>query len=419
MIDRGSAAAAPGARTRGKRPVKSQGKDPAHTKASAPRENYFRVRPPRWSTAQPWRTLRGMGLLTLLFGVLAGVAIGVAIQRGDIGETTNGPNYDEAAVTALFERVAPSVVELIVHRVDGTLDTGAGFFIDSDGHVVTNSHVVDGAESIDVSLSDGRVIAGSLLGSSPSDDLAMLSVDPDQVGDVRPLKLADSNELRTGQLALAIGSPLRMRNFLSVGVVAGIGDSPPLLRDRRAAPALQRPIPNMVWTDASLLPGNSGGPLLNSEGDVIGVTSAVQVSAQGDIGIGFAVPSNILASLLPRLKDSQLISRAWLGISGTSITPEIGDALGVSAEYGVYVRDVRPNTGAARARLRGDPFQVPSGRGDVIIAVDGRTVASVSEMIDYFNSIDPGDTVALTVLRGGAERTIMATLGAWPETLGP
>ena len=360
-----------------------------------------------------------MGLFALLFGVLAGVAIGVVIERGDVNEMVAGPTYDEAAVTALFERISPSVVELIVHRLDGTLDTGAGFFVDSDGHVVTNSHVLDGAESIDVSLSDGRVIAGSLLGSSPSDDLAMLSVDPDQVRDVRPLVLADSNELRTGQLALAIGSPLRMRNFLSVGVVAGIGDSPPLLRDRRAAPALQRPIPNMVWTDASLLPGNSGGPLINSEGEVIGVTSAVQVSAQGDIGIGFAVPSNILASLIPRLKEGQVISRAWLGVSGTSITPELGAALGVSVEYGVYVRDVRPNTGAARARLRGDPFQVPSGRGDVITAVDGRMVSSVSEMIDYFNSLDPGDTVALTVLRGGAEQTIRATLGAWPEPGGP
>ncbi len=419
MIDTGPASAPPGAGARWKSPVKSLDKDPAQSKASAPPENYFRVRLRRCPTAHPWRSLRGLGLLTLLFGVLAGVAIGVAIERVNVNETATGPTYDEGAVTALFERIAPSVVELIVHRVDGTLDSGAGFFVDSDGHVVTNSHVVDGAESIDVSLSDGRVIAGSLLGSSPSDDLAMLSVDPDQVRDVRPLKLADSNGLRTGQLALAIGSPLRMRNFLSVGVVAGIGDSPPLLRDRQAAPALQRPIPNMVWTDASLLPGNSGGPLINSEGEVIGVTSAVQVSAQGDIGIGFAVPSNILASLLPRLKEPRLISRPWLGISGTSITPEIGAALGVSAEYGVYVRDVRPNTGAARARLRGDPFQVPSGRGDVIIAVDGRSVASVSEMIDYFNSLDPGDTVALTVLRGEAAQTIMATLGAWPETRGP
>jgi S1-C subfamily serine protease len=205
-----------------------------------------------------------------------------------------------------------------------------------------------------------------------------------------------------------------MQNFLSVGIVAGVGDSPALLRDRRAAPALQRPIPNMVWTDAALLPGNSGGPLLNSNGEVIGVTSAVQISAQGDFGIGFAVPSNILAGLMPRLMESELVSRPWLGIRGTSITPDISAALGISAESGVYIREVIPNTGASDARLRDDPFQSASGRGDVIVAVDGRKINSVSEMVDYFNTLLPGDDVTLTVLRDGAERTIAVTLGGWP-----
>lgn len=350
-----------------------------------------------------------------MIGVLAGVAIGVLVERAGGAEVVTGPTYDEAAVTTLFAQAAPSVVELIVHRLDGTTDTGAGFFVDGNGHVVTNSHVVDGAGSIDVSLSDGRVLPGKLLGSSPSDDLALLSVDPDLVPNIRPLKLADSGALQSGQLAIAIGSPFRMRNFLSVGVVAGIGDSPALLRDRRAAPALQRPIPNMVWTDAALLPGNSGGPLLNSDGEVIGVTSAVQISAQGDFGIGFAVPSNILAGLIPRLKASELVSRPWLGIRGTSITPDIGISLGLATDSGVYVREVLPNTGASDARLRDDPFQIPSGRGDVIVAVDGQRVASISEMVDYFNSLDPGDTVELTVLRGGTEQVINVTLGGWPE----
>ncbi len=356
--------------------------------------------------------------MALVVGLIAGAAIGVVIERRGVPEIASGPTYDEAAVTSLFERAAPSVVELIIHRWDGTLDTGAGFFVDTDGHVVTNSHVVDGASSIDVSLSDGRVLEGSLLGSSPSDDLAMLSVDPDQVTDVRPLALADSSRLRAGQLAVAIGSPLRMRNFLSVGVVAGVGDSPPLLRDRAAAPALQRPIPNMVWTDAALLPGNSGGPLLNSEGEVIGVTSAVQVSAQGEFGIGFAVPSNILASLLPRLREPRVLSRAWLGVRGTSLTRELGEAMGIGADAGVYVREVIPGTGASDAGLLGDPFRVPSGRGDVIVAADGRAVASVSEMVDYFNTLDPGRRVDLTILRRGAERTVEVTLGAWPELPG-
>ena len=350
-----------------------------------------------------------------MIGVLAGVAIGILVARNDGAVVITGPTYDEAVVTSLFKAAAPSVVELIVHRADGSTDTGAGFFVDSGGHVVTNSHVVDGATTVDVSLADGRILTGRLLGSSPSDDLALLSVDPEQTQDIEPLKLADSSDLRAGQLAIAIGSPFRMQNFLSVGVVAGIGDSPPLLRDRRVAPALQRPIPNMVWTDADLLPGNSGGPLLNSKGEVIGVTSAVQISAQGDFGIGFAVPSNILAGLMPRLMDSEIVSRPWLGIRGTSITPDISAALGISTDSGVYIREVLPNTGASAARLRDDPFQTASGRGDVIVAVGGHRIKSVSEMVDYFNTLDPGDDVELTVLRDGAERTVAVTLGGWPE----
>ncbi len=353
--------------------------------------------------------------MTLLIGVLAGIAIGVLVERRGGTEPATGPTYDEAAVTSLFEVAAPSVVELIVHRSDGTTDTGAGFFVDSDGHVVTNSHVVAGAATVDVSLSDGRIVRGRLLGSSPSDDLALLSVDPEQVVGIRPLKLADSSNLKAGQLAIAIGSPFRMRNFLSIGIVAGVGDSPPLLRDRRVAPALQRPIPNMVWIDAALLPGNSGGPLLNSEGEVIGVTSAVQISAQGDFGIGFAVPSNILAGLMSRLIASEEVSRPWLGIRGMSITPDVSAALGISAEFGVYISEVLPNTGASAARLRDDPFASASGRGDVIVAVDGNTIESVSDMVDYFNTLVPGDEVDLTVLRDGAERIVTVTLGGWPE----
>lgn len=381
-----------------------------------PPEGYFRL---GRSVPEPrklsWSMLRGVAFATLLIGVLVGVAIGVLLERRGGDELATGPTYDEAAVTSLFEVAAPSVVELIVHRSDGTTDTGAGFFVDSDGHVVTNSHVVAGAATVDVSLSDGRIVRGRLLGSSPSDDLALLSVDPEQVAGIRPLKLADSSNLKAGQLAIVIGSPFRMRNFLSIGIVAGVGDSPPLLRDRRVAPALQRPIPNMVWIDAALLPGNSGGPLLNSEGEVIGVTSAVQISAQGDFGIGFAVPSNILAELMSRLIASEVVSRPWLGIRGTSLTPDVSAALGISAEFGVYIREVLPKTGASAAQLRDDPFASASGRGDVIVAVDGNTIESVSDMVDYFNTLVPGDDVELTVLRDGAERIVAVTLGGWPE----
>ena len=362
-------------------------------------------RPPR----QTPRWVFVAAILTI--GVLAGFGIGLIVfAPSSLLLERDQAVFDEKLVTALYDKASASIVEIDIDNASArpgfsATDSGSGFFVDTEGHIVTNSHVVDNDGEIRVKLADGRTLEATRLGNSPADDLALLQVDPNEVRDIKPLPLADSDSLKTGQLAVAIGSPFRLQNFLSVGVVSGVGEGPALTN---------RPVPKMIWTNAKLLPGNSGGPLLNADGEVIGVTTAIQITLSGDLGVGFAVPSNTVAGLLPDLKIAQVIKRPWLGISGTTLDNDLGRLLGLDIERGVYIRQVWPNSPAEKVQLRDDPFQVPSGRGDVIVAVDGRPIASLSEMVEYFNTLRPGDEVMLTILRGGkTTHEVQVTLEAW------
>ena len=349
--------------------------------------------------------------------LLAGIAIGVIASTGVLASTrfNNQENtlYDEELVDSIVNRSSKAVVEIIVKRPNTTADSGTGFILDKQGHIATNEHVINGASAIQVSLADGTLLSAEPLGVSKSDDLALLVVNPKQVSHIEPLKLANSDLVKTGQMALAIGNPLGMRNFLSIGVVAGIGDSPPILRDTRISPALQRPIPNMIWTDATLLPGNSGGPLLNSNGEVIGINSAVHITYQGDLGIGFAIPSNILIELLPNLKSSNMISRPWLGISGITLNQESIEQMNLDITAGVYIWDIYPDSPADINSLIADSKD-GTINGDIIVGIDGLKVTSVSQMVDYLNSLKPMDMVNLTVLRDAELKQIEIVLGSWP-----
>ncbi|MAT08278.1 MAG: S1C family serine protease [Dehalococcoidia bacterium] len=357
------------------------------------------------------------GSWIILLLVLSGIAIGVIASTGvftssrfNNKETTL---YDEKLVDGIVNRSSKAVVEIIVKRPNTPTDSGTGFILDKQGHIATNEHVINGAVTIQVSLSDGTLLFAEPLGVSASDDLALLAVNPQQISHIEPLKLANSDLVKTGQMALAIGNPLGMRNFLSIGVVAGIGDSPPILRDTRIAPALQRPIPNMIWTDATLLPGNSGGPLLNSAGEVIGINSAVHITYQGDLGIGFAIPSNILNALLPNLKSSNVISRPWLGISGITLTQEAIEQMNLEISAGVYIWDIYPNSPADVNFLIADAKD-GTINGDIIIGLDNIKVTSVSQMVDYLNSLQPYDVVNLKIIRDAKLIQVEIVLGSWP-----
>ena len=358
-----------------------------------------------------------LAVAVLAIGVLVGFTMGWIAHRS---QSSNGTRatvlYDEGMVTSLFEDASQAVVEInIARRSPGSTsplalreESGSGFLVDNSGHIITNNHVVQGDGDITVTLHDGRTLSATKLGTSPADDLAPLQVDSEQVAGIGPLPLADSAKVVPGQMAIAIGSPFNQHNSITVGVVSGVG--------RSRVSVLSRPIPDLVQTDAALNPGNSGGPLLNSKGEVIGVTSSVEVFSTVQIGVGFAIPSNTLKGILPELIVGGMVKRPWIGISGTDLTRNLAVSLGLPSESGIYIRQVWDDSPAQKAELRGDPRRIPTGQGDVIVAVDSVPVTSVSDMVSYLNTLRPGDQVTLTIHRDGERHLIDVTLEPWPDT---
>jgi S1-C subfamily serine protease len=352
---------------------------------------------------------RGFVVGLLALGVLLGFAIGLLVAGG--GWTAPSPLFDQDLVTELFDRASPAVVELDVSLGFGigSGGTGSGFFVDREGRIVTSNHVVDSARTVRVRLHDGRTLEATKLGNSPADDLALLQVDPAEVSGIDPLPLADSLEVVPGQMAVAIGSPFRNFNSVTVGVVSGRGRAP--------VSVIDRPIPDMIQTDAPLNSGNSGGPLLNSSGEVIGVNSSIRTSPfQGmdEFRIGFAVPSNTLEDLLPQLIVAEEVRRPWLGISSRPISADLMEDLGIPS--GIAIASVFNDSPAQSIGL--EPFRTVRGdiQGDVITAVDGNPVSSVDQMVSYFNTLLPGHTITLTVYRDESTIDLDATLAPWPDT---
>ena len=290
----------------------------------------------------------------LALGMLVGLAIGWISFRSPLSDWSR-PSvlYDEELVRSLFEKASPAVVEVSIvakgessaSSVSGIQSTGSGFLVDKDGHIVTNHHVVSTEGEITVELHDGRILPTTKLGSSPSDDLALLQVDPDGVAGIHPLSLANSDDVRSGEMAIAIGSSFRDINSVTVGVVSGVGrsrDSAECVLIPRESVSGCRPIPGLIQTDAALNPGNSGGPLLNSAGEVIGVTSSVEVVSTEEltpvqIGVGFAIPSNTISGILTDLMSPGELKRPWIGISGIALDRQVAASLGLTTESGIYI----------------------------------------------------------------------------------
>ncbi|MBI2865971.1 MAG: trypsin-like peptidase domain-containing protein [Chloroflexi bacterium] len=328
--------------------------------------------------------------------------------------------YDEGAVVALYQRASPAVVEIVVVQASSSRfgfalpqqGQGSGFLVDTEGHILTNYHVVQGAQQIRVTLADGQTLEAQVAGTSPADDLALVRVDPQAVKGITPLPLGDSSTVRPGQMAIAIGSPFGLENTITVGVVSGVGRSRPGV--------VGRPITGMVQTDASINPGNSGGPLLNSLGEVIGINTSIETSAGGATGVGFAVPVDTAKSVLSQLGEDTTVARPWLGIRGIALSPERASLLSLTVSQGIYIVAVLADSPAEGAGLRGGGTEVsgdPGPGGDVITAADGRTVRSVEELASYLNGLRPGDTVNLTVIRSGQTLKLSVVLGKWPESL--
>lgn len=344
------------------------------------------------------------------------------------GLSTGGSNGPVAAYEGTLENVYalvnPSVVNIQSIQSQGTVSQilASGFVWDNNGDIVTNDHVVEGADKIEVTFSDGSTFLARLIGVDSYSDLAVLRVTG--AGDkLHPAQLADSKQAKVGELAIAIGNPYGLVGTMTVGVISALSRSLPVGDGNSNGPEFT--IPDIIQTDAPINPGNSGGVLTNEKGQVIGVTTAIESSTQANTGIGFAIPSSILSRVIPALITTGKYDHPYLGISGTDLTLDLAQAMNLSnSQRGVLVVTVATDGPAAKAGIQ--PSQdtaivngqnVPVG-GDVITAINGQTVNMIDDLIAYLNdNCQVGQTVKLTILRNNTQISQDVTLTARPASI--
>ena len=301
---------------------------------------------------------------------------------------------------------------------------GSGFVWDTAGHIVTNNHVVAGADRITVTLHDGTTVPASVVGTDPESDLAVAQVDL-PADRLRPVQLADSTQVKVGQLTAVFGNPFGLQNTMTVGFVSALGRALPVEPDDEHGPSYT--ITDILQTDAPLNPGNSGGVLVDDTGRVIGVTSAIVSPVGVSAGIGFAIPSAMVQKVVPVLIQTGHYEHPWLGVSGSALTPELAEAMHLKPEQrGALVADVVPGGPADGAGLHGSDRQVTieGARvrlgGDVIVAVDGQPVQGFDDLVTALaRRSEVGQTVSFTVLGHGQEHTVRVTLAARPTSAAP
>jgi S1-C subfamily serine protease len=376
----------------------------------------------------------------------AGIAVGIGAGVGFGGDTTTivqqaapaasgGRNEQAALVTPagelttqeIYRRAAPGVVRITsISTANGVnpLDPfapfgpqpqqalGSGFVIDKSGHIVTNYHVVQGAQQVYVQFSNQRSVKARVVGSDPSTDIAVLQVDVPAEA-LTPLPLGNSDQVQVGDRVIAIGNPFGLDRTATEGIVSA------LQRDIQAPNGFS--IDHVIQTDAAINHGNSGGPLLDGHGRVIGVNSQIQSGGvDGNVGIGFAVPINTVKSVVSQLIDTGKVEHAYLGITMDTITPDLAQNFRLPVDHGVIVASVQPGSPAAEAGLRGGDTQVTVNGtdyvlgGDIITAVDGKRITSLDQLRDIVVGKRPGDTITLEINRDGATQTISVKLGLRP-----
>lgn len=353
-----------------------------------------------------------------------------------IATPEGGVDYETAVLSNIYTLVNPSVVNVTVLSSGRTLlprdiqpqidpdgllpfSSGSGFVWDLEGHIVTNNHVVDGAEEVQVTFSDGTVAIAEVVGVDRDSDLAVLRINP-RGYDLVPVRKGRLEDVRVGMRVAAIGNPFRLEGTLTSGIVSAIGRSIPA-RDRFS-------IPDSIQTDAAINPGNSGGPLLNEQGEVIGVNAQIRSEGGSNSGVGFAIPINIVERVVPALITNGEYRHSYMGVSGGTLSPICAEELGVPHELrGAIVNAVLPNSPAARAGLvAGDeptnthyPSICPDNRGgDIILAINDQPVTKFDDVLGYLQrTTSPGDTVTLTLWRKGTTVQIDLVLGERPATL--
>ena len=335
-------------------------------------------------------------------------------------------NALEAQVVAVYELTGPAVVNItsVSYAYDFFMrpvpqeGTGSGFIYDAQSHIVTNYHVVENAEELSVTLADGRVCPATVVGADPSNDLAVISIETDDLPE--PITLGDSDDLRVGQFVVAIGNPFGQAGTLTVGVISALG--------RIIASPDDRFIGEAIQTDAAINPGNSGGPLLDLRGRVIGITSQIVSPSRANAGIGFAVPVNTVQRVVPQLIVQGRYPHPWLvgaalvpfSAQGAQVLREAG--MDVPMDQGLLVTEVTPGSPAAAAGIRGGDRIVPVGRyrllvgGDIITAINGEPITDIKGLTVYLETeTQVGDTVEVTIIRDGEQQNVQVTLAERPQ----
>jgi 2-alkenal reductase len=408
------------------------------------------------------------GVLTLfLFGVMAALLVGVimfssmnrrasasapvtaapqtainrpvaaAVQlppRAVIATPEGGIDYENAALAEVYRQVNPSVVNISVfgdpHALlpDGkrppgvdendlfVISGGSGFVWDTDGRIITNNHVVEGAEQLNVTFSDGATAIATVIGTDEDSDLAVIKIDPDGYNLV-PVKRGRIEDVYVGMRVIAIGNPFGLEGTMTSGIVSALGRSIPARRSFN--------IPGSIQTDAAINPGNSGGPLLNEQGELIGINAQIRSEVRSNSGVGFAIPISIVERVAPALIANGEYKHSYIGVSGQTFSPLCAEELGLSKDArGALILDVLGRTPASRAGLQGGDRKVdtqfpqlcPSqAGGDLVTAIDDYPVTKFDDVLTYLeNFTQPGDEITLTVLRDGEMRKISITLAPRP-----
>jgi S1-C subfamily serine protease len=366
-------------------------------------------------------------LLMMIFGFVLGSSVvstaaspaPVAIQQAATVQPATPSTDSERAFSSIYNAVSPSVVSI---NVSGTSSDGSqfqaagtGFVIDNQGHIVTNDHVVDSTSSIEVNFLNGTIVKADVVGVDPDSDLAVIKVDV-PAEQLTPVSMGDSDKLFIGETTLAIGSPFNQRWTLTTGIISAL--------DRTISGQTQYSVGAAIQTDAAINPGNSGGPLLNLNGEVIGVNSQILSQSNSSSGVGFAIPINLVKRVSQQLINTGKVEYSYLGISAAAgIDLSLIEALHVpNNTQGVVVGDVQPNGPAAQAGLKSATSVNASTRSlptsaDIITAIDGLKITDMSGLVSYLaNNTQPGQTINLTVLRDGQEINLPVTLTARPQT---
>ncbi len=328
----------------------------------------------------------------------------------------------QSSFEQIYKNVNPSVVNIQVTEDNGfgsSSGEGSGFVWDNQGHIVTNNHVVENASTITVTFADGTTLDAKLVGADPESDLAVIQVDA-SAAELRPVTLADSQSVQVGDLVIAIGNPYGLSGTMTQGIVSALSRS--LTVDESSAYTTgSYTIPDIIQTDAAINPGNSGGVLVDVNGEVVGVTAAIQSTSGSNSGIGFVIPSHIVQRVVPVLISDGSYQHPRLGFSGATLTPAVAQQVGLAENLqGILVLTVTANGPADKAGIQASTQQRSRNgqttvitAGDVITAIDGQVVTTFDELTSYlFNNTEIGQTVQLTILRNGTQQTVAVTLEA-------